>query len=357
MRHKKVLIILRIPPPFGGGEIVAEELFHQLKGTYGFHLIRQKNHSKSKQAKSDIQAVFRSVQYVVSVIWAIVRKRPEVIYIGIPKTLPAFARNAAIVLFCRVFRISVYGELHGMSFPFLDKKYTRRFYRFVINHFSKIRVLSQSIKAYLHSTGYKNQLFVISNGLSIDSSKHKVEHPSAEIKLLYIGGISRKKGIFRVIELISILKNKGVDFTLNVIGEWVSKTEKREVLALMDQYGLNEKVVFHGMCTGNDKWRRFSDNDLHLHFTEFDGQPLTIIEAMALGIPSIATKVGAIPEMISSGHNGILIDSVEEAAEQVNKLNKHPEDYEIMSNNARQQYTEKYSASTMALEIKNMIEY
>jgi hypothetical protein len=77
--NNKTLFILRVPLPYGGGEIVSKELYSQLKYRYDFLLIFQKGHSKAKQAYSNISSLFRGIEFLYLAIKAIIIIRPKVI--------------------------------------------------------------------------------------------------------------------------------------------------------------------------------------------------------------------------------------------------------------------------------------
>ena len=153
----KVLFVLRIPPPYGGGEIVSQELFDKLKERYNFLLIRQSGLSKAKQANPNLYSVFRGIEFIIKAMVRIVSTQPTILFIGLSKGTGSFLRNSIVILFARLVGVKVYGELHGMNFPFLQMKYFRLYFRFVIKHIEKIRVLGESIKHYLVDQGVESR--------------------------------------------------------------------------------------------------------------------------------------------------------------------------------------------------------
>lgn len=355
---KKVAFVLTIPPPFGGGEIVSLELFHKLENLYYFILIKQKNHSKSKQGNIDISSYLRGIKYLFKVLYGIITIRPTILYIGVPKDFSTFFRNSIAIVFAKLLRIRVYGEIHGMSFLFLNNKFKYRYYKFIINKIDKIRVLGFSIKEYLHNTGYKNKIYVINNGISgpTNISENKRNIINDKLKFIYIGGISENKGFFKVIELLSMLEKSNIyNWELNVIGEWVHVSEKSNAFNLIEAADLSNKIHFRGKLVNGEKWDAISNNNILLHFTKFDGQPLTIIEAMCLGIPTISTKIGGIPEMIANGNNGFLIDDIEEAIEIIKSIFSGRADFNAVSFECKKTFQKNYNADKMAQDIINMV--
>ena len=353
----KVLFILSIPPPYGGGEIVSEVLYNHLKGDYLFHLVSKKKYTKAKQSNFNVYAILYGVSYTLGILWRIFKEMPNAIYIGLPKSFIAFLRNSLIIYFASIFKIKVYAELHGMSFPFIENSPNKRIILlFVLNKIEAIRVLSDSIKTYIKEIGFKGKIKVINNGVEKPKISRLKSVNNATFEILYFGAISKKKGFFKVIQVIYNLNRKYPGrLKLNVIGEWVHKKEENEIKDIILNYNIENIVHFHGRKINEEKWDLVSENQLLLHLTDFDGQPLTIIECMSLGIPTIASNVGGIPEMICDGVDGFLIEENIEVEKLICDILEGSIDLEIISLNAKATYNTRFTPLKMAKEIKMMI--
>lgn len=354
----RVLFVLRIPPPYGGGEIVSYELYQQLKNDFDFLLVKQKAHSKAKQANTDFKSILRGVSYLFLIIKKLLVVRPDIVYIGIPKSFGAFIRNSLVYMVVRSMGITLMGEIHGMSFNFLQSKTQAVFYRLIINRFKNIRVLSLSVQNYLKHTGYKGEIVVINNGITPNAHLKKQIPPRSgeDLQLLFIGAITKNKGIFRIINLLRLLKeNSIIKWRFIVIGEWINENEKRQVLEQIKKHNLNDHVCFQGRLVGEDKWNIMKQCDLLLHLSYFDGQPLSIIETMSIGVPTIASKVGGIPEMITDQHNGFLVDNETEAMDIIKQIIISEIDYYVISTNSINTFNKYFTATKMGVEIKKMV--
>ena len=73
------------------------------------------------------------------------------------------------------------------------------------------------------------------------------------------------------------------------------------------ELGVNDKCDFLGWVSGEDKERLFSQTGIFCLPSKNEGMPMSLLEAMAHGIPSVCTKVGGVPQVISDGDNGFLI--------------------------------------------------
>ncbi len=66
-------------------------------------------------------------------------------------------------------------------------------------------------------------------------------------------------------------------------------------------------IEFLGTLVGEEKWRQFSSADIFVLPSHTEDMPVSILEAMAVGLPVIATEVGSIPEVIDHGVSGFLV--------------------------------------------------
>ena len=356
---KKVLFILSTPPPYGGGEIVSQLLYENLKSypNYFFHIVNRLTHNKSLQANITLRSYFWGIIYLFKIIFSLFKIHPTIIYIGLPKSFPAFIRNSIIIHLAYFRKKIIYAELHGMSFPFLKNTYTIGYFKKTINKISKIRVLSNSIKSYLRSTGYNGNIFVIDNAVMIPhgidlSVRKEIIEP---IKLLYLGAISQQKGFNECLNLVNLLKAKGINFQLNVIGEWIDKKFKEDSLTFIERNHLNNEIIFYGVLLDFEKWQQINNNNFIIYLSKFDGQPLALIETMACGVPAFSYNVGAIGEMINNGHNGFIIKNWQEILTILEDFIKLKLDYKDISNNARLTYANKFSPDKMIKNIIHMI--
>ncbi len=315
----KVLFILRLPPPYGGGEIASEILFKGLKHHKNFYFLcfSRKGHSKSKQAKISFLSFFYGVSYLSKVFIRLFIFRPDIVYLGLPKSFFAFLRSAIIIYTCSIFKIKIFAELHGEAFLFENNNFKRSILKSTLERCYKIRVLGENIKGRISHYSKKPEFYVIPNGVDIpENIKPNVilENNPAVWQFLYFGAISASKGFFDFAELFNrLLDDKIENFSLNVIGEWVSEEEYKLFLDNYKNKKIADKINFLGLIKGDQKWNAISHNHFLVHLSRFDGQPMTILETMSIGIPAIVTPVGAIPEMIMNEINGFIVSSVDNA--------------------------------------------
>lgn len=119
----------------------------------------------------------------------------------------------------------------------------------------------------------------------------------------YVGRISTEKGLEYLIEAISILTKKNESCKLLIIGEGRDETQLKY---LVRRKNLTNSVIFVGFQERIEEWLPALDVFVLSSLTE--GTPMALLEAMANGIPVVATTVGGIPSIISDKENGLLVE-------------------------------------------------
>ena len=134
--------------------------------------------------------------------------------------------------------------------------------------------------------------------------------PVFQLKILAIGRLVETKGFEYLIEACSILNNRGIDFVCYIVG--TGPLEKRFKLSAI-HLQLLDKVKFLGIKTQEEIKRLYGEATVLTQPSviakdgDRDGIPNVIIEAMAMGVPIVATNVSGIPEVVVDGETGILV--------------------------------------------------
>ncbi len=106
---------------------------------------------------------------------------------------------------------------------------------------------------------------------------------------------------------------------------------------LSTELGLDDKVTFTGKLSKED-WRLVSEkHDIFINTTNFDNLPISVLEAMALGMPVVSTNVGGVPYLINNEKNGLLVNpgKEDEMCDAIVKLLNDPQLTGALSKNAR----------------------
>lgn len=129
-------------------------------------------------------------------------------------------------------------------------------------------------------------------------------------RLLYVGALSRKKGVIDLVAALELLREREPDgWDLQLVGgaAEVGDAEAEEIRSVVRAAGWGDALA--GVHHGAALRERFRTADVFVLPSHEEGQPMTILEAMAAGLPVVATRVGAVPDMIREGVEGTLVDA------------------------------------------------
>lgn len=125
------------------------------------------------------------------------------------------------------------------------------------------------------------------------------------------GRLSREKGHRYLLDAFAALEKMmpGQPMQLVLLGEG---REEAALRAQARRLGLESRICFAGFQTKAAAWMRVMDCLVHPSVSE--GMPNTVLEAMLLGVPVVATEVGGVPEIVENGRTGLLVDPEDSAA-------------------------------------------
>jgi glycosyltransferase involved in cell wall biosynthesis len=132
----------------------------------------------------------------------------------------------------------------------------------------------------------------------------RVARQDSSVRLLFLGWLDREKGIFELIEACRRLANSR-RFTLDIAGEGNASAAVR---ALVARHDLTRVVRFRGWLNGPDLLQALSEADVLVLPSWAEGLPNAMIEAMAGRLAVVVSRVGAIPELITDRHSGLLVE-------------------------------------------------
>jgi glycosyltransferase involved in cell wall biosynthesis len=188
--------------------------------------------------------------------------------------------------------------------------------------------------------------------LKIGAERH-YDTPKA-LKILFLGRVFRSKGVFELLEAFGLLSHRFSDVELLIAGEGKDLDEAR-AYALKNGFG--PSVRFPGWVDGDAKQSLLSEADIFCLPSHAEGLPNAMIEAMAAGLPIVVTPVGAIPDVIVDGANGLLIP-VQDAsalAQRFEMLLEAPALRKALGQSARATAKSKFNAADAAKQLTLLV--
>lgn len=211
----------------------------------------------------------------------------------------------------------------------------------------------------LNELNIENHFIVRQNWVDVESYiQNRPVYRTREDKVvfLYLGWLELYKGIADLLEAINMIKDQlpnNIRFIIAGDGSQMDPMKR-----LSRDYGIDQFVEFMGWAGHTKKMELLRTVDAFILPSHFEGFPNSLMEAMASGLPSIATRVGAVEDFIQNDVNGILIDSrhPKQIAHAIFRILKDTDLRTKLGNNARQYVIENNSIDSAVKTFQKILE-
>lgn len=250
----------------------------------------------------------------------------------------AFIFFVVSALMAKVFSIPYIPVLRGGGLPQKYKTY-QRLCDFLFTSAEKI--ISPSI--FLQQSIINHKIEIIPNYVDIERFKFSIRK-KIEPKLLWVRAIDLIYNPQMAISVIGELKKSYSDIKLYMVGPVKDHSHYKDLKNFIIKNNLESNIKFFGQLNKN-KWSEISKEcDIFINTTNYDNHPVSVIEAMALGIPIVSTNVGGIPYLLNDS-NSILVDSndINKMCDSIKTIIQKPDFAITLSRNARKQIECEYS--------------
>jgi len=155
-------------------------------------------------------------------------------------------------------------------------------------------------------------------------------------RLLWVRAFDRIYNPLLAVAIVDLLRSRHPQVHLCMVGP-DKDGSLAEVRRRIAERGLDGHITLAGLLTKAAWIARAAEYDLFINTTTVDNQPVSVIEAMALGLPVISTDVGGLPYLIEDRLDGILVppDNAEAFCEAIERLLAEPETARALARRAR----------------------
>ncbi|MCB0027647.1 MAG: glycosyltransferase family 4 protein [Anaerolineales bacterium] len=173
------------------------------------------------------------------------------------------------------------------------------------------RIVSPSafLADYFSKWGF--QIDIIPNVLNLDNYPYR-HRAAVQPKLLWMRTFQDPYNPEMAVETLALLQKQFPEATLTMAGQ--PKGSLENVKLLSEEKGLTSKIRFAGFLNMIDKQREFAQHDIYLNTNRIDNMPVSVVEAIAFGLPVVATEVGGIPFLLDHEDTGLLVPNEDAAA-------------------------------------------
>ena len=285
-------------------------------------------------------------------------RHASVVHINTSMVPRAYWRDVVYLLVAKLLRARVVWQVHGGKLPqsfFAEGSGLSSFLRWTLGLPDLVVVLAKvEFDAYQRFLP-EQQVLVMPNAidynpyLRVPTVRSREEYP---LRLVYVGRLAREKGLYETFQGLRLAKELGVDARLTVAGQGPEEERLRRYAQAL---GIASRVSFAGGVFGADKVSLFAQAEVFILPSYSEGLPYALLEAMAAGIPVVATPVGAIPDVISHGTHGFLVPPRDgkAIAEAIAALGNHRDQLTWMSRACRRRVRAAYGIDRLAAELSS----
>ncbi len=164
---------------------------------------------------------------------------------------------------------------------------------------------SQGLKDLALKSAGDIKIEVIANGVDADLYQPCKPIDNGTKKILFVGRLSKQKGVHYLIDSIRILKEKRINsFHLEIIGDGPDKVKLEEKVA---NGQLEEQISLSGWVDKKAIYKKYQEASIFAFPSLSEGMPNVVLEAMASGLPILATRIAGNEELVRDGENGYLV--------------------------------------------------
>jgi glycosyltransferase involved in cell wall biosynthesis len=209
----------------------------------------------------------------------------------------------------------VHGTSIGTNLNYGVKSLIEKFILTRIKYSAQITVS----RDFLKIKNINKNVVYIPNGVDPIFFKPQINAKRLKNTLLFVGRLHPQKNLINLIKAITIVKNNKHNIKLTIAGEG---SQKKELQKLIKKEKLERNAVFAGIVKGKDLVNLYYKSELFVLPSIYEGQPLSILEALATKTPVVASKTGDIPFMVQDGVNGYLIADPQNPQNIANKIER-----------------------------------
>lgn len=233
---------------------------------------------------------------------------------------------------------------HSTTYQSIPRKYL---YQVIYALSDQLLADSQAVADRLASFGHSESKINVLPlaGINFDDFQTRsspAEESDTPLQVGCVGRVNHRKGTYKIVEMAQRL---GPSYEFHVVGDGPALEDLKALAAERAP----DNVTFHGERPPDEIPDILADWDVYVQPSNEEGLCITVIEAMASGLPVVASNIGGIPESITHESTGYLVPrtQIDEFCTYVSRLRENPDLRARIGENAREYIEEKYAAEAL----------
>lgn len=302
-----------------------------------------------------LDRAFVALPALFKLLWQLIWFRPHLLHINTPYFW-ALLRDGAGVWLASWFGVKTLLHFHGGDLKeSIDQSppLARRLIEMTLRRADCLIAITRQTELYLHGKVERHRVDYLANFLDLLGFEAILDREGARregpLRVLFVGWMLEAKGVPELLEAASHFPD--VQFTL--IGHYHTDFVDR----IADQLeAASDHVTVLEPRPREQLVGLYREADVFVLPTRREGFPMVILEAMAAGLPVIATPIGAIPDMVRDGEEGLIVPSRDAAAltAALGRLLRDAGLRERMGERGRQRVSEVYSRDVVVAQLEKL---
>ncbi|GHD56395.1 glycosyltransferase family 4 protein [Jeongeupia chitinilytica] len=211
-------------------------------------------------------------------------------------------RKFGLLWLARLFGVKTVFHLHGGEFVHFYEHSggaARWLVRYLLRMVDAVVVLTDKWVEILQAVEPACEPIVLANPIALPNS------PATPVpgRVLFLGRLRDVKGVFDLIEALPPVVRAYPRLKVVFGGDG----DPAPLLALAESLGVREHIELAGWIDGDAKAQQLREAEVFVLPSHFEAQPVCILEAMAQGVPVLATAVGGVPDMCADGKEALIV--------------------------------------------------
>ena len=318
----RVLLVSALPPPPGGIASWTQTMLDRgLPPPFQLEVVdtrvyRQSQFTPSRPTPAEI---WRNLKILTQIRRALTSGRFSVMHLNCGLTLSGVPRNLASALIARRAGVPYVAHLRGTFHLPAGNGPSQRFYRWawqrIFSGAARILALGQPSYQAIQQLGdfSRKTIPLLPNFVDVQGIPQRIPPSNtACLKIIYNGALIEEKGIYTILEVAQRLP----DARFQLVGGSSNPAAHVRLQSRIRDLKLERRVQTLGPFPNRQVVTMLAENDIFLFPSrlKYEGFPVSVAEAMAAGLPVVASPVGALPEMVDVPHGGRLIPPDDPAA-------------------------------------------
>lgn len=221
----------------------------------------------------------------------------------------SFLKSAMDLLVARRCQCPVILHIHGAAFDaFYERqpRWRQALVRACLSRANGVIALSEEWKRRLTAMAPKARIVVIENAVESMGAARPTQS-NGPCRFTLLARMDEWKGIDDLLDACALLARQDRPFELVLAGPAGTAGDAPTLNRKIANRDLGSAVRYVGVVLGNEKTKLLASADVYVQPSHHEGMPISLLEALASGLPIVATTVGAVPEVIEHERHGLLV--------------------------------------------------